>query len=123
MNISKYQESVSTTFEYNGETVTMAVRRPSFREASSKEFQDRFKNISDDLTLVADLLAERVASWDVFVGEGEDAETIPLEREALLDLPFDFLSGAIEAVTAVILPQKKLQTPASLDVGSEAAAE
>lgn len=115
MNITKHKESVTTSFAYNGETVNIRVRRPTFREASTKEFSEKFNKIKDDVSLTADLIAEYVEWWDVT--DGPNDEPIALERESLLDLPADFLTELAEAMAGVLTPEKKPQTPASLDAG------
>lgn len=96
MKASTLQSSVRVAFDYKffdeegheqTETVTVQVRRLPFRRLT--DLQKQLAGIGDNAEALVDLVSPLIESWDLTDDEGGPW---PHDRDALLDLPFDFVS-------------------------------
>lgn len=116
MNIKKLNASIPASFEYEftdergqvqKETINLKIKRLSFRESVSKEFQEAFGEIEKDNAKLADLLCRVIDSWDIT--EDEDGNVpFAITPENLLDnTSADFIAALAEAVMGKLAPRSK----------------
>lgn len=119
MDIKKLSAAIPVSFEYEfidaagetkQETVNLKIKRISFRESVSKEFQEAFAKIQEDNSQLAHVLCRVIESWDI---TEDEAGEIPfaISPENLLDYTSaDFIAQLAEAVMGKLAPtQKKSQ--------------
>lgn len=80
------------------EAINVRFRRPTTKELG--QIQDRLKSDGDDVRVVADVAGSVLTGWDLEDG----GKPYPVTKEALLDLPFDFLNGVLGAVLEALGP-------------------
>src|SRR5262249_49628891 len=105
LSLAKVRASTALArFEYLGETVHLVVRSSAMTPAFFADLAALSSIQSDasgtallndpaELERIGVLVCRIIAEWDLL---GEDGETpYPLTPEALVELPFDFLSAAL----------------------------
>lgn len=118
MNISKAKGSIPVSFEYafvdaNGEDqsepICVQIKRMSFRESVSKEFQEAARKVDGDQQELANLLCSVIESWDITETDAEGNEVpFAVTPDNLLDNTTGaFVLQLAEAVMEKIIPKSK----------------
>lgn len=116
MNIKKLNAAIPASFEYEytdaegvakTETINLKIKRVSFRESVSKEFQDAFAKIQEDNSQLAHLLCRVIESWDI-TEDDEGQVPFAISPENLLDnTSSDFIVQLAEVVMGKLSPNQK----------------
>ena len=114
MHIKQLASRVKNAFECeavdeNGDVtsgkVNIVVNRLAARTIDQADFKEKLKKGDDSLEDMVNVLIEHncIAEWDVFEDE---AHTVPypITTSNILDQPFDFVAGLINAVTEKLFP-------------------
>lgn len=115
MNISKVHQTQETSFDYlytdtdgiqHTEKIEITVKRLSFKDSVSKEFQEAFKELEKDPEKITDILPKLLDDWNITDTIGGKEVPWPITKESLLDPRVDisFIAGLSEAVMGVIAP-------------------
>lgn len=110
---------ISLTFDYAGEPVTIeyyAARLASLNTARFEQLQADLADITDEheaAALVADVLLDAVASWDL---AEDDGAPMPLTRERLVQLiadeeGTDLVTDMLAAIAEDVRQRKGMGTP------------
>lgn len=118
MNINKLLNSIPASFEYEftdeagdsqTETINVKIRRLSFRESVSKEFQDAAAKIATDQSEIANLLVSILEDWDLTTDDKGTKFEITVEN--LLDnTSGDFIAQLAECVMGKLSNTQSKQT-------------
>ena len=118
MNISKTKGSIPVTFDYSftdaegndrSEPVSINIKRMSFRESVSKDFQEAAKKVDTDQTELANLLCSVIESWDITESDAEGNEVpFAITADNLLDNTTGaFVAQLAEAVMEKLVPKSR----------------
>lgn len=100
MELKKALQEKTIEVPFGDETLTVTYR-PEALTPAMLVAMDEAKTTKQQMDVVAGLLAEMVASWDLTVG----GEPYPLEKDALLQLPLGFLNTVFQALTEAERPK------------------